>query len=187
MSARDVFRRIIAALDGAGIHHMLTGSFASSYHGSPRATQDIDLVIETDEPRARRFVHSLPTAEYYADEGAAVEAVRNETHFNVVDLATGWKIDLIVRKSRLFSVEEFARRRTVEFEGTRLSVATAEDLIIAKLEWAKKGESNRQIEDVAMILKLRATELDDAYLHRWVERLSLESEWIAARSRAGLA
>src|SRR5258708_40091379 len=39
MSSRDVFRRIIAALDGAEIHHMLTGSFASSYHGSPRATQ----------------------------------------------------------------------------------------------------------------------------------------------------
>jgi Nucleotidyl transferase AbiEii toxin, Type IV TA system len=187
MSSRDVFRRIIAALDSAAIRHMLTGSFAGAFHGNPRATQDIDLVIEADEHQVRTFIQSLPTAEYYADEGAALEALRDETQFNIVDLASGWKIDLIMRKSRPFSVEEFGRRRTVDFEGTKLSVATAEDLIIAKLEWAKRGESNRQIEDVAMILELRAAELDDAYLRRWVERLGLELEWIAARSDAGLA
>jgi hypothetical protein len=50
-----LFSRVIGALDRAGIRYMLTGSFASSYHGSPRATQDIDIVrvhnAKTDRDR----------------------------------------------------------------------------------------------------------------------------------------
>ncbi len=38
--------RLIEALDRAGVPHMLAGSFASSLHGTPRATQDVDLVID---------------------------------------------------------------------------------------------------------------------------------------------
>ncbi|HSY30831.1 MAG TPA: hypothetical protein VLA42_02480 [Verrucomicrobiae bacterium] len=45
VSTRDIFRRITAGLDQAGIAYMLSGSFASAYYGAPRSTQDIDLVI----------------------------------------------------------------------------------------------------------------------------------------------
>jgi hypothetical protein len=38
--------RITAALDAAGVAYMLAGSFASTAHGQPRATQDLDIVIE---------------------------------------------------------------------------------------------------------------------------------------------
>jgi hypothetical protein len=41
----QVIQRFAAILDDVGIPYMLTGSFASGFHGSPRATQDIDLVI----------------------------------------------------------------------------------------------------------------------------------------------
>ena len=46
---------MIAALDAAGIPHMLTGSFASGYHGAPRASQDIDLVIAPSEAQIQQF------------------------------------------------------------------------------------------------------------------------------------
>jgi len=67
MSARDVFRRITAALDQAGIAYMLSGSFASAYYGAPRSTQDIDLVIVATPAKLRAFVQGLSSAEYYAD------------------------------------------------------------------------------------------------------------------------
>ena len=184
MSATAVFERIIAALERARIPHMLTGSFAGSYHGSPRATQDIDLVIEADEACLRALIASMPRAEYYVDEDAALEALRAETQFNVIDLATGWKVDLIIRKSRPFSREEFARRSVTEFEGAKLSIASVEDVILSKLEWAKSGASSRQIEDVASILKIRGGDLDGAYLERWIESLGIRQEWNAARKRA---
>jgi hypothetical protein len=96
---------------------MLTGSFASAYYGSPRSTQDIDLVIVATPEQLRTFVQSLPRSEYYADIDAALEAHKNESMFNVIDMQSGWKIDLIIRKSRAFSQEEFSRRQRVAQRG----------------------------------------------------------------------
>lgn len=184
MTAPEVFRRVLGAIEAAGIPYMLTGSFASSYHGTPRATQDIDLVIAPERQHLSRLYRMLPAQEYYMDEAAAIEAYEREGQFNIVDLASGWKVDLIVRRSRPFSRTEFDRRAVVEFEGLQVPIATAEDLLLAKLEWAKIGESERQIEDAAGILRIRAGELDMGYIRLWVRELDLESQWERARRAA---
>lgn len=186
MTAGGVVERVLAALESAGIPCMLTGSFASSYHGAPRATQDIDLVIAPHSEQIRAFVRLLPREEFYADEGAATEAVRHEGQFNVIHLRTGWKVDLIIRKSRPFSREEFRRKIPAEVEGVELPVATPEDVVIAKMEWACLGESARQIEDAAKMLRVRARQMDWAYLEDWVRELKLEEQWEAVRKAAGV-
>jgi len=186
MSSTGVFRRIIAALDRAGIPHMLTGSFASSLHGLTRATQDIDLVIAPTESQLRDLVASLPAADYYVDLEVALDALRRRSQFNIIDLDTGWKVDMIVRRDRPFSEQEFARRQEVDFAGVRLAVATVEDVIVAKLEWATLGSSRRQLEDVVGILQLRHDEIDLAYVERWVTQLGLLEAWTMARRLAGL-
>jgi hypothetical protein len=187
MSALEVFRRITAALDQAGIPYMLTGSFASAYYGAPRSTQDIDLVIEATPAQLRAFVQSLPSGEYYANLTAALEAHKRQSLFNVIDLATGWKIDLIIRKSRGFSEEEFRRRQQVTLQDLRLFVASAEDIVIAKLEWSKLAQSQRQIEDVAAIVRMRGESLDRSYLEKWILELGLKTEWNDARRAAGIS
>src|SRR5271156_1300053 len=155
MNLPEVMPRIAAALDRAGIAYMLSGSFASAYYGAPRSTQDIDLVIAATPSQLRSFVQSLPSDEYYVDLDAALEAHKHQSLFNVVDMATGWKIDLIIRKSRPFSEEEFRRRKLVNLQGRSLFVASAEDVVVSKLEWAKLAQSQRHIEDVAGILRMR--------------------------------
>lgn len=187
MSAAEVLRRITAALDHAGIPCMLTGSFASAHHGAPRSTLDIDIVIASTPAQLRVFVQSLPTAEYYVELDAALEANSRQSLFNVIDLTTGWKIDLIIRKSRTFSREEFGRRQLVNFQGLSLFVASAEDIVIAKLEWSKLAQSRRQLEDAAAILKLRWDALDKPYLARWISELNLTEELSNAKSIAGIS
>jgi len=187
MTSADLLGRIVSRLEAAGIPAMLTGSFAAAYHGRPRATQDLDFVIAPTPTQIRSFVRSLPTPEYYVDEETALEALRTESHFNVVDLATGWKVDLICRKSRPFSRTEFERRLRANIGGLALDVATAEDVILSKLEWAKLGGSARQIEDVASLLAVRRGELDSQYLDRWVLALGVTAQWNAARTAAGMA
>jgi hypothetical protein len=134
MSVSEVLRRITSALDSAGIAYMLTGSFASAHHGAPRSTLDIDIVIAANPAQLQTFVRSLPSSEYYSDLDAALEAHKRQSLFNVIDLATGWKIDLIIRKSRAFSLEEFDRRQLITVQGLPIFVASAEDVVIAKLE-----------------------------------------------------
>jgi len=132
----------------------------------------------------RKFVESLPVSKYYADAEAAIEAHQRESMFNVVDLESGWKIDMIIRKSRAFSQEEFSRRNRVNMQGTTLFVASAEDVIIAKLEWAKRAQSQRQIEDAAGIMKVQGQSLDRSYFEKWIHDLDLREQWIAAQGIA---
>jgi hypothetical protein len=180
-----VIARVTKALSASGIPYMLTGSLASALHGTARATQDVDLVIAPDREQLRSFIDHLPKDRYYADLGTAMEALRLERMFNLIDLEAGWKVDLIIRKSRPFSKAEFDRRRETEVLGARTFVASAEDVVISKLEWAKLGQSTRQIEDVAGILRMRP-DLDRQYLERWLRELHLEAQWRAACEAAGV-
>jgi hypothetical protein len=177
MNSAAVLQRITAALDRANIPYMLTGSFASVYYGSPRSTQDIDIVIAPTIPQLHDFIASLPSGEYYAELDDSLQAQKRESMFNVIDRHTGWKIDMIICKSRRFSREELSRRQRVNLEGVPIFVASAEDVILAKLEWSKLSQSQRQIEDAAGILKIRADSLDRPYLERWVRELGLATEW----------
>ncbi len=187
MSVQEVFQRITTALDRAGIGYMLTGSFASAYYGTPRSTQDIDLVIEATPEQMRAFIQSLPSDEYYADLNAAQEAHSRQSLFNVIDMATGWKIALIIRKSRAFSQTEFRRRQLVNLQDLPLFVASAEDVVVAKLEWAKLAQSKRHIEDVAGIFRMRWKSLDRSFLEKWTLALGLETAWNDARGAAGVS
>jgi hypothetical protein len=186
MSVSDVFARIKSALDSAGIAYMLSGSFASAAYGVPRSTQDIDFVITATPSQLRTLIQILPSDQYYADLDAALAAHERRSLFNVIDSATGWKIDFIIRKSRAFSEEEFGRRRLLDLEGTSLFVASPEDVIVAKLEWSKLAKSQRQLEDVAAILRVRFEQLDHSYLEKWIAELGLNGEWKDALFAAGL-
>ena len=183
MSVPSVLTAVVNALDAARIPHMLTGSMAAAWHGAGRATLDIDLVIEAHADQVDTFIAALAGPELYVSDAAAREAIANESMFNVVDTATGWKVDLIVRKSRPFSRAEFARRQPIDMEGLPLHVTSLEDLIVAKLEWARLGGSARQLEDVTTMVRVAGPALADDYLARWIDELDLHDEWRAVRDR----
>ncbi|MEO6066680.1 MAG: nucleotidyl transferase AbiEii/AbiGii toxin family protein [Gemmatimonadota bacterium] len=177
MTVATLLRSAVAALDAAGVPFMLTGSLAAAYHGAGRATMDIDLVIDPTAPQLRALVRALTGTGTYLSSEAAEEALVHRTMFNVIDTTSGWKIDLIVRRDRAFSTTEFGRRRPAVYEGCALWVASVEDLIVAKLEWAERGGSARQLEDVAALVRIQAEALDREYLERWVVELGLAPQW----------
>jgi hypothetical protein len=167
-------------LAAAGIPYMVTGSVASSFHGEPRATRDLDLVIDPSPAALDRFVGELPAEKFYVDRLAATTALADRSQFNVIDQVSGWKVDLMIRQDRPFSIQAFKRRLPAELLGTPTFLATAEDVVIAKLEWSKAGGSERQLRDVIGILAI-TNKLDDRYVERWVERLQLGDVWAKVR------
>jgi hypothetical protein len=186
MEVGEVFRRIFAPLAASNIPYMLVGSFASSYYGALRSTQDIDIVISATPEQLRQLVQLLQPMDYYADIGAALDALKNHSMFNVLDNKTGWKIDFIFRKPTPFGREGLHRRQSVQFQGVELFIASPEDLVVSKLEWAKMGGSQLQIRDVATVLKKRWASLDHSYLKKWVAELDLAAEWQSALQQAGI-
>ena len=184
MSVDDFFGRLIEALERSGVPYMVTGSYASSAHGTPRATNDIDIVIAPTSDQLRALLQELPDDQYYADEIDAFEALKYHSQFNIIDFATSWKADLIVTKDREFSRLEFSRRRVHTIGDARVYLTTAEDILIAKLEWHKMGESERQLEDAAGVIRRQGPALDRSYVTRWVKELDLNEQWEKALALA---
>lgn len=149
-----------------------------------RATEDIDIVIAPTSEQLRAFISEFPNDRYYADERDALDAFEHTSLFNIIDFGSTWKADLIMRKDRAFSRTEFERRRPYVIAGVRVYITTAEDILIAKLEWAKLGESERQIEDAIGVIETQGAALDRAYVERWVRELGLEDQWQKALRRA---
>ena len=185
MTVQSLLARIVARLGEAEVPYMLTGSYASSLHSIPRATKDLDVIIFPDREQLTRFVQSLPPDAYHVYPDDALEALRTRSQFNVIDYETGWKIDFIIPPFDEFNIEEFERRVSIDADGLNLSVVSPEDIVVAKLLWAKAGESDRQIRDVAVVLRVQEATLDFSYIERWVRRLELQREWERARVEAG--
>ena len=170
--------RLVRQLEALGIPYMVAGSVASSHHGLPRATNDADIVVDPTPEALEALVAGLAEDGYYVDAGVARDALRARRLFNVIDPESAFKVDLIVRKERPFSREEFARRERRDLGGLTASIATAEDTILSKLEWARKGGgSERQLDDALGVLRVGGERIDRSYVARWAAVLGVEGLW----------
>lgn len=176
MSLPDFLARLTQALEDAGVPYMICGSVASFFHGVPRTTQDVDLVVQLTGFDVPKLLEHLPEEDFYVSEPAALDAVRNRRQFNVIDMRTGWKADLIVRKRRPFSREEFDRRVRVDLMDVEVWVASAEDTILSKLEWASAAGSERQIRDAQGVIDVMGDSLDVEYLQKWAAELGVTKQ-----------
>ena len=178
-------RALTALLEQSGIPYMVVGSFASMVHGEPRTTHDLDVVVDPTQESLENFLASIDMDAFYVDPDTARDALRRRSMFNIVDMNTAWKIDLVVRRDRPFSTEELARRVIARIVDVDVPIASAEDTIIAKLEWAKHSGSDRQLRDVVGILRVRGDSLDRGYIERWVRELGVDIEWARATNASG--
>jgi hypothetical protein len=172
MTQQDFLSQIAQRLESAGIPYMVTGSYCSSHYGQPRNTNDVDLVIDPTPEQLKGFLDSLGDC-YYVSRESAQEALSHRSMFNVIDFEEGWKADLILRKDRPFSIEEFRRRLPRTLLGHPLPMASAEDVILAKLEWNTLTPSERQLHDALQVAVVQWPTLDQAYLRTWASSLGV--------------
>ena len=172
MSQQDFFAKIISALDRANIPFMVVGSLASSFHGDPRATRDADIVIRPDEKTLEEFLRSIESKFYLSPETAR-QALRNHSMFNVIDAASGWKVDLIIAPPTGFGEEAFSRRISAKVMGIEVAVQSPEDTILSKLSWGKHSGSEMQYRDALGVALQQWQNLDQEYLRRWAAELDV--------------
>ena len=185
MSQQALLTRIVEALDGASIPYMLTGSLASSLQGEPRATHDIDLVIDIAPGDVARTTGALSAPEVYLDELAVGDATRRRTMFNLIDSSSGDEADFWLLTDDAFDRERFARRVSVEALGLEVDVSAPEDTILMKLRWsAQAGGSEKQLGDALRVYELQAGSLDEGYLDEWAARLEVAAALADIRREA---
>lgn len=173
MSLAGLLGTTIEALEAEGVPYMITGSIASAFHGEPRATRDIDVVIDPGDIDG--LVARLHAQGAYVDAHAARTAVRERTQFNAV--IGDAKVDFVLRKDRPFSKAEFERRQRVQLGDVEAFIVSVEDLIVLKLEWAEATGSERQLRDAEGMITVAGPDLDREYIERWTAALGLGDAW----------
>jgi hypothetical protein len=175
-SALDVALRVAAALDSVGCEYFVGGSVASSLHGEPRATNDIDIVVALAPYRVKAFAEKLGS-DFEVDQDMLRDAMARGDCANIFYLPMVTKVDLFALGSSPYDEVEFNRRQriSVRTSGEVLFVKSPEDTILRKLLWYRDGGSvsSKQWRDVVEVLRISAGQLDESYLTNWSERLRI--------------
>lgn len=177
----DVLALVTSRLDRAGIAYMVTGSMAAGFYGQPRMTRDVDLVVElgADDPER---LEELFRDVFLLDADVARAAMAHRTMFNAIHREAFVKVDFVIRKAEPFRIEEFARRRRVVLDGHEMWMVSPEDLILAKLAWARTSGSEVQARDVRAVIAAQRARLDWDYLDTWAVTLGVAAALEDARS-----
>lgn len=184
MDQDDLLLEVSQVLERLHIPYFVTGSIATIFYGEPRFTNDIDVVVLLEGSTASRLVDEFSSDDYYLSREAALDAVTNRSQFNLIHPSSGLKVDFMVAEESAFNRSRFARARKVRAkEGLDVEFASPEDVILMKLEYYRRGKSEKHLRDIAGVLAVSGDDLDREYIAEWVARLGLEEVWAALDER----
>ncbi|HPW17581.1 MAG TPA: hypothetical protein PLP83_04275 [Candidatus Aminicenantes bacterium] len=185
MEQDELLRHAARCFVEHGIRYFVTGAVAAIAYGEPRLTNDIDVVADLDEDKIPRLKSCYPAEEFYFDEGSAGRAVRTRSKFNIIHPGSGLKIDIMIARGDEFDQSRFRRvRRLKPLEDTEVDFASPEDVILKKLDFYRRGGSDKHLRDIAGILKISADIIDLAYIEVWARTLGLEELWASVSQKA---
>ena len=185
MPQKELLRRVVDVLKRAGVSYMLTGSLVSSLQGEPRATHDIDLIVQIDVASVGPLLLAFPPPDFYLDEMSVREAIARRDMFNLLEITSGDNVDFWMLTDDPFDVERFGRRFVQSVAGADLYVSRPEDTILQKLRWAEmSGGSEKQFRDALRVFEVQHDALDLAYIDRWAAGLGVKHLWDKLRAEA---
>ncbi len=187
MDAIAVALSVAKAIESVGGAYFIGGSVASSLQGEPRATNDIDVVLEIPLGKINALVAALGP-DFEVDVDMLRDALLHGRSCNIFYLPVVVKVDLFAVGPNPYDEIEFARRRAVPVRATgeTLVLKTPEDTIVRKLLWYREGGgvSDRQWRDVVEVLRVNVDTLDGTHLATWTQRLGLSRYFERASAEA---
>lgn len=155
---------------------MITGAWSAIFYGRPRASHDIDFVVELNKDdlgRVREAFDQLPE-DFLVPTDSILEAIELKSMFQVLHLPTMLKLDFWLLTDDEFDKLRFKRRKKVEISGQKMEMAGPEDTIIQKLRWYNEGRIEKHLVDAAFVYQIQKKSLDGKYLRSWVKKLGVE-------------
>ena len=176
-SEQQVFTFVIDILEKTKIPYMIGGSVAAIVYGEPRMTLDMDVVVDIRTEQVKQFVSAFGP-EYYVNSESILEAIKNQSQFNIIQSELGVKVDFYVKQSDSFSQQAFGRKRSEAFSKEKTAMfTTPEDIILKKMEWYKMGESQKHLDDIKGILRISRDKLDLQYISQWALKIGVQDIW----------
>jgi len=174
---------VIEALEAAGVEYMIGGAIAAWAWGEPRATQDLDLVINVPIETIGKLSKELEKRNMLIPAEIILDAIledRADIPINAIHMYSGLKADLYpVRPGDELRLSAFQRRERIDYGPPigRVYIHTPEDLILYKLIYFSISQQPKHSRDIAAILRAKKNQLEFEYIEGWVNRLGLRSVW----------
>ncbi len=183
----DFIQIILESLQASGIKYLVGGAIAAWAWGEPRATQDIDVVVDLHVEDIPRFTHELGQRGIHIPADVILDTIieeRGDIPINLIHATSGFKADLYpLRPGDKLRQSALDRRRRVDFGPPigEIYIHSAEDLILYKLIYYDLSQQTKHTRDIGAILHSQQGELDLGYLQTWTERLGLQTLWKTIR------
>jgi hypothetical protein len=186
----QVILKVTEAFNRLSIPYLVGGSMASAVQGVVRSTIDADVVADIRVEQVFPLSEMLEN-EFYIDPEMIMNAILYNRSFNLIHLDTMFKVDVFILKQRPFDLNQMRRKvlqKVGDSPADQIFFSSAEDIILAKLEWFRMGGevSERQWRDVLGVLGLQAERLDFKYLQKWSVDLGIQDLLQRALNEANL-
>lgn len=171
----ELLTTISSFLDHHRIPYMITGAWSVIFYGRPRASHDIDFVVELyegDIDRTLVALRDLP-AEFSVQPEAVIQSIKERTMFNIIHLPTYLKLDFWLLQDDPFDRSRFKRRKRVQALNHVMVFASPEDTILQKLRWYKQAKIEKHVIDAAFVYQIQQKQLDMKYLADWAKKLTV--------------
>lgn len=177
--------KVLALLNENEIDYMITGSLVSSIQGEPRATHDVDILVNITHAAIPALIKAFPPPGYYISDSAISEAIQQKSMFNLLDTTEGDKADFWILTNEPFDQSRFARKQEEKMLGLSIKISTPEDTILMKLRWAKlSGGSEKQFTDALRVYEVQYVKLDLNYMEAWLQTLQIKELWEKLKQEA---
>jgi hypothetical protein len=166
MTPHEAVARVITALKGAGLSHLVTGALASNHYGIERSTKDADIVLETAPGDFAAFANALGP-DLALDAQVTFETITGSLRHIIALRGTPFKIELFLLGSDPHHQERFRRRRAVRLAsiGVETWLPTAEDVVVQKVRWGR----HKDLDDAQNVIAVQRDRLDWSYIERWCD------------------
>jgi predicted nucleotidyltransferase len=164
----DVFNKLEVAAKESDVKVVIMGGLAVSIYAQPRATLDIDGIIELDERYIDNFLTSAEKRGFSWDKEIPIKRIKGLSFITLYYPDGKVYVDLFLAKGD-FQENVIRRSHAVNVEGVKLDLISPEDLILVKLI----SDRPKDTEDVRQILLESSGDLDFKYLEKWAGKLGV--------------
>jgi predicted nucleotidyltransferase len=164
----EILQLVCTYLNDNGIEYVIVGGVAVMYHGVPRTTVDIDIILQIEESQISSFTEFLNAKGFSASLSDIKTAFDEKSHSTSFFKETLLRLDIQIVNSD-FDKMTLDRAILVDLFGTTIRIGTVEDTLVNKILF--QGEQD--LRDALGIIKRNPENLDFDYIRSTCDMLGI--------------
>ncbi len=174
---------LLAGMQRIGAPWMVSGSVGAMYYSEPRATLDVDCIVDLKSIHLRHILSAFPEGDFYVpSETVIAHEIRRGVvgSFNIIHHASGFKADCYPCGDDPLMRWGLSRVNSMSLVGLCVPVAPPEYIVSMKLRFFAMSGQDKHLRDIRSIVRLTPA-LDRALIGQWASHYGVADAWHIAQ------